>query len=109
MESGIIKSGKTKNGVQIYKNKETNKYFIKDRKYSTIFKMFCVFLYYKGLSYRKIEEIMGASYVVIYNWVNKYSSEFVKHFNLSDVTQVSDLEIDELYTFFEKKKIKFML
>ena len=108
METGIIKYVKTKAGNQIYKNKETQKFFVQNIKYSPLFKMLCVFLYYKGLSYRKIEEIMGASYVTVYNWVNIYSTEFVKKYNLSDVNQISDLEIDELYTFFVKKKIKFM-
>ena len=57
-KSKIVKYGKTKKGVQIYKNKETGKFNVEKVKFSPIFKMLCVFLYYKGLSYRRVGEMM---------------------------------------------------
>jgi transposase-like protein len=107
MKSGIVKYGKTKKGVQIFKNNETGKFSVEKIKFSPIFKMLCVFLYYKGLSYRRVGEIMGTTHVSVYIWVRKFSDEFVKNHELSNVSEIADLEIDELYTYYLKKKIKF--
>lgn len=103
-----IKYGKTTSGIQRFKDQETNRYYQEKRKHQhTInFKLNCVFLYYNSLTYRRIGTIYGISHVTVYNWVREYSSMIVEKCNLSDVTQIADLEIDELYTFCDKKENK---
>lgn len=101
----LQKYGKTKNGIQRYRciktNKITQETTMHQKKMSL--KMLCIFLYYKTLSYRKVGKIFDISHVTVYYWVRDYSKLVMEHFNLSDKTQIADLEIDELYTFRHRK------
>lgn len=107
MKSERIKYGKNKSGNQRYKYRSTNKVKVErvnDCRMSI--RMFCIFLYYKNMSYRKIGELMDVSHVSVYNWVKQYSSHVAQNFKLSEVTEITDIEIDELYTYFKKKTDK---
>ena len=108
MTEKIIKAGKTRKGIQRYKSIDTNRYSQEKRqpKYSINFILYCVFLYYNNMPYRRIAKIHNISHVTVYNWVREYSSMIVEKHNLSDVAQIDDLEIDELYTFCNKRKNK---
>ena len=102
----IIKFGKTKDGVQRYKNKRTSR--IHQETYvtpTTLVKCLCVFLYYNGLSYRKIAVMMNVSHTSVMNWVRQMSEYINAHFKLSDNNGVRDIEIDELFSYEFKKKL----
>lgn len=105
----IVKYGKNSAGNQLYLNKETGKVFVKqeDKKERVELdkKLECTFMYYNGLSYRKVGEMMDVSHVSVYNWVKELSQLIVDNCKLSCVTEISDLEIDELYTYCGKKKV----
>ena len=104
----LQKYGKTRNDIQRYSCSKTNKVTqestVSQQKISM--KMLCIFLYYKTLSYRKVATIFGISHVSVYYWVRDYSSLVMKHYNLSNKTQIANLEIDELYTFCHRKSDK---
>jgi hypothetical protein len=103
-----VKNGKTKEGHQKYKDKITGKTFVEvNHLPSKTFKMFCIYLYIKGLSFRKISKMFDISHVSIYNWLNIYSDEIINRFNVSSVTQITDIEVDEMFTYLDKKKEKF--
>lgn len=106
MSEKIIKAGKTRSGIQRYKCIKTNRYSQEKRKrlYPVNFILNCVFLYYNNMTYRSIGKMYGVSHVSVYKWVRDYSSLILEHFNLSDVTQIADLEIDEIFTFCGNKK-----
>lgn len=105
MSEKIVKYGFNPYGVQKYLNKETNKVFIKDlRQPSTLVKCISIFMYFNGLSYRTVGNMMGVSHTSVSNWVTKFTDVIVEHFELSNIQEISDIEIDELFTFLDKKK-----
>jgi hypothetical protein len=51
--------------------------------------------------------MFDVSHVSIYNWLNIYSDEIINRFNVSSVNQITDIEVDEMFTYLDKKKEKF--
>jgi transposase-like protein len=104
-----IKYGKTKDGKQRYRDTYTKDVFIVETdRLSKGFKLLCVFLYINGLSFRRLGKIFDVSHVTIYNWVNLYSTEISSKYSLSNVRQITDIEVDEMFTYIGKKKTKFI-
>jgi transposase-like protein len=104
-----IKYGKTKDGRRRYRDNYTKEIFIVEtNRLNKGFKLFCVFLYINGLSLRIIGMIFDESYVTIYNWATLYSTEISTKYSLSNVRQITDIEVDEMFTYIGKKKTKFI-
>jgi len=72
-------------------------------------KLFILTLRHKGLSYRKIGEIVNVSYVTVYNYCTKYYQLLNTQELISNKDKVfNDVEIDELFTFIKKKKRNYI-
>jgi transposase-like protein len=100
-----IKYGKTKDGKQRYRDTYTKEVFIVETdKLSKGFKLRCVFLYINGLSLRRLGKIFNVSHVSIYNWVNLYITEIFTKYSLSNVRQITDIEVYEMFTYIGKKR-----
>jgi transposase-like protein len=104
----IIKYGKTKHGVQIYLNKETNIRFIEEADRRSIpleTKMLAIKMVVdEGIPFRKVGRLLGVDHVSVMNWVYKASEE-VKMVNLNiDNASVKEVQVDEIYAIINKKK-----
>ena len=107
-----VKYGTTKKGVQRYRRKIDGKIvqgqYIK-KPASDFEKYLAVFLYLKGMSLRKISEIVDYSHVAVYDWIMRLGEELKYKHQLSDIKEIVDLELDELFTFKDNKKKEFTL
>jgi transposase-like protein len=99
----VIKYGKSNLGIQRYKCLKTNKvYQTEMTRFKTEDKLNVVFLYFKGLSFRKLGEIYSISHQTVKNWVDQFSIIISDNFKLSENQELKDiksLEIDELYIY----------
>jgi transposase-like protein len=101
-----VKAGKSNDGIQRYKCLKTKKIYQETTtRTPVIIKYLSVFLYFNGLSYRNIGKMFDVSHTSISNWVAKISNEIYNNHELTDLQNVKDIEIDELFTFLIKKKI----
>ena len=104
-EKGQIKAGKTKAGSQIYKCKICGKRYIpkpKERMYSEEVNRQAIKLYMEGNSGRAVGRILGISKNTCLYWIKKYAKT-VEEKNYSN-ERVKIIEMDELYSFVERKK-----
>lgn len=110
LEQNIKKNGTTRNGRQIYYNKDTKQYFVEDSKplKSLEEKLQAVLCYLNGISYRAVGRIFGVANTTVRNWVlgieDIIRAEYGELQEQFDETQeFQDVEIDELFTYFKKK------
>ena len=104
-EDKQIKAGKTRAGSQIYKCKHCGTTYTptpKERNYSEEIKKQAIKLYIKGNSGRAVGRILGISKNMCLCWVRKYA----KTIEAKDMPnkQEKAIEMDELYSFLERKK-----
>jgi len=56
----------------------------------------------KGMSYRKVADIIGVSYVSVYNWFKELSNEFIDSDLVYKTASYEAVEIDEIWHFCKK-------
>ena len=106
----IIKCGKDRYGVQREFNKETKKYVSNSKRATLPIKLVAIYLYYKGLTFRGVGDLLGFHNVTILNWFKEYKHLF-EDFQPSQQPQYEHVEIDEMFTYLKKslKKSTFGL
>ena len=103
-EKEQIKAGKTKAGSQKYKCKVCGKVYTpkpKERNYSEEIKRQAIKLYMEG-SGRAVGRILGISKNTCLYWIRKYAKK-IEDKKVSN-ERVKVIEMDELYTYTERKK-----
>lgn len=108
----IIKNGRQE-GIQRYKCKDCKRVFRgKEGKYSDEFKMDAIKMYLNSMGIRAIARMKKVHNSVISSWIKKMGSvvkeEFTKKIEEVQSKDISIIEIDELFTYIKKKKIKHM-
>ena len=104
-EKNQIKAGKTKAGTQKYKCKICGKYYVsegKKRGYSEDIKKQAIKLYLEGNSSRTVGRILGIGKNMCLYWIRKYAREIEPQKRPN--ARVNIIEMDELYSFVERKK-----
>ena len=104
-EKEQIKAGKTKAGSQKYKCKVCGKVYTpkpKERNYSEEIKRQAIKLYMEGNSGRAVGRILGISKHTCLYWIRKYAKK-IEGKKVSN-ERVKVIEMDELYTYTERKK-----
>ena len=104
-ENKQIKAGKTKAGSQKYKCKVCGKVYTpnpKERNYSEEVKKQAIKLYMEGNSGRAVGRILGISKNTCLCWIRKYAKK-IEDKKVSN-ERVKVIEMDELYTYTERKK-----
>ena len=104
-ETNQIKAGKTKAGTQKYKCKKCGKYYTLDSKkrgHSEETKNQAIKLYLEGNSGRAVGRILGIGKNMCLYWIRKYAKNIEP--KETPNTRVNVIEMDELYSFVERKK-----
>lgn len=105
-----MKNGKHK-GVQRYKCKDCGAVFRgREPKYSAEFKLEAISMYINAMGIRAIGRVKKVHNSVISVWI-KQMGEIIKkafHEKMNEITDkdISILEVDELFTYVKKKRIK---
>jgi transposase-like protein len=102
-----IKNGKSHCGTQRYLCRSCGKTFAPEPKqqgYAEEVREKAVRLYVEGNNFRRIGRLLGVNHQSVVNWVNAYH-EKIKDKTLLP-TDSTAIEVDELWTFVEKKKTK---
>ena len=97
--------GQVKAGSQIYKCKICGRRYTpksKERMYSEEVKRYAIKLYMEGNSGRSVGRILRISKNTCLYWIKKYAKT-IKEKNFSN-ERVKVIEMDELYSFVERKK-----
>lgn len=100
-----IKAGKTKAGSQMYKCKHCGKRYTpkpKERCYSEEIKKQAIKLYMEGNSGRAVGRILKISKNTCLYWIKKYAKKIETKKVANE--RVNVIEMDELYSFVERKK-----
>jgi len=108
----IVKNG-THNGIQRYKCKECGSVFRgKERKYSSEFKLEAITMYINSMGIRGVARVKKVHNSLISLWIKQMGKvikeAFIEKINEVQPKDISILEIDELFTYVKKKKIKHM-
>ena len=102
----IIKYGFC-NGVQIYKNKTKNKYFLETkqpRRLSEDKFILVMKLFKEGMSFRGIGRVVGCHHITARNWILKEAERLQKEPLFVDVADEQPIvEMDEMHSFIKKK------
>jgi transposase-like protein len=106
----LVKNGK-QDGVQRYKCMDCGSVFRgKDRQYSAEFKMEAIMMYINSMGIRAIARVKKVHNSVISVWIKQIGkvakdvfSEKIKEIEPKDI---SIMEVDELFTYVKKKRIK---
>ena len=104
-EKNQIKAGKTKAGTQKYKCKICGKYYTQESKkrgHSEETKNQAIKLYLEGNSGRAVGRILGIGKNMCLYWIRKYAKNIEP--KETPNTRVNVIEMDELYSFVERKK-----
>ena len=104
-EINQIKAGKTKAGTKKYKCKICGKYYTpesKKRRSSEESKKQAIKLYLEGNSGRAVGRILEIGKNMCLYWIRKYAKNIEP--KETPNTRVNVMEIDELYSFVERKK-----
>ena len=110
--SALVRNGK-QDGVQRYKCKDCGSVFRgKERQYSAEFKLEAIMMYINSMGIRAIARVKKVHNSVISVWI-KQIGKVTKEVFCEKLTEVqpkdiSILELDELFTYIKKKKIKRM-
>jgi transposase-like protein len=113
-ECKIVKAGLSK-GKQRYKCKICNKVFSdgdRREKYGIDQKLRALKLYTDGVGLRTIERAEGISTPLLIYWIRKCGRMVKQHLVNSEIPDhakdIEILEVDDLFTFYQKKPRKFM-
>ena len=104
-EKGQIKAGKAKAGSQMYRCKICGRRYTpkpKERMYSEEVKNQAIKLYMEGNSGRAVGRILGISKNTCLYWIKKYAKRIEEKTHSNERVKV--IEMDELYSFIERKK-----
>jgi len=102
----LIKVGKNRKGVQRFYNRLTGKYELESTTRIPIqVKLFSIYLYMSGLSFRRVGDIIGVANSTVLNWFNTYHHLFNDVVTDNQEVMHEDVEVDELFTYL-KKNIK---
>ena len=104
-ETNQIKAGKTKAGPQKYKCKICGKYYTQESKkrgHSEETKNQAIKLYLEGNSGRAVGRILGIGKNMCLYWIRKYAKNIES--KETPNARVNVIEMDELYSFVERKK-----
>ena len=104
-ETNQIKAGKTKAETQRYKYKICGKYYTQESKkrgHSEEIKRQAIKLYLDGKSGRAVGRIVGIGKNICLYWIRKYAKNIEP--KETPNTRVNVIEMDELYSFVERKK-----
>ena len=104
-EKGQVKAGKTKAGSQRYKCNKCGKYYVpnaKERRYSEKEIKEAMKLYMEGNSGRAVGRILGIGKNTCLYWIKKYAKTVEDKTHPNE--RVNVIEMDELYSFIERKK-----
>ena len=105
IEKEQIKAGKTKSGSQKYKCKVCEKVYmpnLKERNYSEEVKKQAIKQNTEGNSGRAVGRILGISKNICLYWIKKYAKKIQTKNRANERVEV--IEMDELYSFVERKK-----
>ncbi len=113
-ETNLVKNGNVKN-KQRYLCKSCNRTFREGdirQKYGMVEKLRVLKLYIEGVGIRAIERLEGISSPVIIHWIREFAKilkdKLVSTEIPSDPREISILEVDELFTYYQKKVKKPM-
>lgn len=108
-----IKCGKNQSGSQRFLCQECGKTYTpvpKQQGYAEEVREKAVRMYVEGINFRRIGRLLAVNHQSVVNWVNLYHSKISgKAQQEAAQTTVETVEIDELWTFVERKKTKLML
>ena len=100
----IIKNGRNYKGIQRFFDCETGKYFLEEsQRVPTDIQIMAIFLYHKGLSFRFVGNLFGVAHTTVMAWFKKHKHLFDFSSTVDTKKVYDDVEIDELYTFCQKK------
>ena len=109
----IYKKAGFSNGKQRYKCKSCNKVFSegdKRVKYSMEQKLKAIKLYTDGVGLRTIERAEGISTPLLIHWIRTFGKLLKHHLLSSEIPEhtkdIAILEVDELFSFYQKKNRK---
>lgn len=105
----VIKAGLTSGRSQRYRCQQCQGYFTpqpKPRGYALETKKRAAQLYLEGLSYRAIGRLLGVHNQTVINWIAAEQALLPEQ--VSDQSQTDYIEVDELFSFVEAKKNRFM-
>jgi insertion element IS1 protein InsB len=110
-EKKIVKRGFTKRCKQIYYDKDTKKYFIKEedkKRKGEKDKVLAIKMKNEGISDSKIAKVLGVCSMTIGRWLKQVMGNMPSLDN-SHISELTFVEIDELYTYVGKKKEKMYI
>ena len=102
-----IKNGKSLCGTQRYLCRSCGKTFSPEPKkqgYSEEIREKAVRMYVEGNNFRRIGRLLAVNHQSVVNWVNAYHQKIKDKVVVPTDSQA--IEVDELWTFVEKKKTK---
>lgn len=104
IKNGIVR------GKQRYRCKECRKVYIEGdlrERYSMHQKLRVMKMYLEGMGIRSIGRVEGVSSPLIIKWIRKFSNILRKKLNETEIPQeardIQILELDELFTYYQKK------
>ena len=104
-ESASYRKAGTPNNLQRYNCKKCDYYYTVERKStakSSATKRYALNMYLEGLGFRQIARILEVSHVTVYRWITKIADKVsLPRSN----TSVKIVELDELHTYVNKKKL----
>ncbi len=103
----VIKSGRNDSGSQRYRCQACRRYFTpapKPEGYAPATRNFALKLYLEGTSLRAIGRLLHLNHQTVANWVAAAADKLPEQ--VSDHAATNDVELDELFSFVNKKKSK---
>lgn len=101
----VIKSGLNHTHAQRYRCQSCQRYFTAERKplgYADAVRKQALQLYLEGTSFRAIGRLLGLHHQTVSNWISQAADSLPTQ--VSDTTPTETIELDELFTFVERKK-----
>ena len=112
----LIKNGLSKERKQRYKCKACGSIFCEGDeriKYGLNKKLKVISMYLEGVGIRSIERLEGVSNPLIIYWIRHFAELIRKEIRLAQVPEkledIKILEMDELFTYFKKRKTRLCL
>ena len=105
----VIKSGLNRTGSQRYRCQACRRYFTPEPKpegYDVTLRQQALQLYLEGTSLRAIGRLLGVHHQSVSNWVSQAAA--VLPATIADQTPATTIELDELYTYVQRKKTAAM-
>lgn len=103
----VIKSGLNHTRSQRFRCQTCQRYFTMERKplgYAETMRKQALQLYLEGTSFRAIGRLLGLHHQTVSNWMRQAADALPAQ--VSDTTPTETIELDELFTFVERKKTR---